>query len=120
MIILSILFQNMMTSVVRLLIHPATWVCVLLAIAPSSSVIDHQEEEVERTELEQQIVPWYANSPGHTVFGEYVGAHWCGPCMSSASPSLDNLKTSNPEEFTFVSFFESSFLKRRLHEFLHK
>ena len=28
--------------------------------------------------------------------------------MSSASPSLDNLKTSNPEEFTFVSFFESS------------
>ena len=28
--------------------------------------------------------------------------------MSSATPSLDNLKTSNPEEFTFVSFFESS------------
>ena len=108
MIILSILFQNTMTSVVRLLIHPATWVCVLLAIAPSSSIIDYQEEEVERTELEQKIVPWYANSPGHTVFGEYVGAHWCGPCMSSASPSLDNLKTSNPEEFTFVSFFESS------------
>ena len=108
MIILSILSQNMMTSVVRLLIHPATWVCVLLAIAPSSSIIDYQEEELERTELEQKIVPWYANSPGHTVFGEYVGAHWCGPCMSSASPSLDNLKTSNPEEFTFVSFFESS------------
>ena len=108
MIILRILSQNMMTSVVRLLIHPATWVCVLLAIAPSSSMIDYQEEELERTELEQKIVPWYANSPGHTVFGEYVGAHWCGPCMSSASPSLDNLKTSNPEEFTFVSFFESS------------
>ena len=108
MIILRILSQNTMTSVVRLLIHPATWVCVLLAIAPSSSIIDYQEEELERTELEQKIVPWYANSPGHTVFGEYVGAHWCGPCMSSASPSLDNLKTSNPEEFTFVSFFESS------------
>ena len=108
MIILSILSQNTMTSVVRLLIHPATWVCVLLAIAPSSSIIDYQEEELERTELEQKIVPWYATSPGPSVFGEYVGAHWCGPCMSSASPSLDNLKTSNPEEFTFVSFFESS------------
>jgi len=108
MIILSILSQNTMTSVVRLLVQPATWVCVLLAIAPSSSLIDYEAEEVERTELEQEIVPWYANSPGHTVFGEYVGAHWCGPCMSSASPSLDNLKTSNPEEFTFVSFFESS------------
>ena len=47
-----------MTSVVRLLIHPATWVCVLLAIAPSSSIIDYQEEELERTELEQKIVPW--------------------------------------------------------------
>ena len=28
--------------------------------------------------------------------------------MSSASPSLDNLKTSNPEDFTYVSFYESS------------
>ena len=28
--------------------------------------------------------------------------------MSSASPSLDNLKNSNPEDFTFVSFFQSS------------
>ena len=108
MIILAVLSQNSMTSVVRLLIHPATWVCVLLAIAPCSSIIDYQEEELQRTELEQKIVPRYATSPGHTVFGEYVGAHWCGPCMSSASPSLDNLKTSNPEEFTFVSFFESS------------
>ena len=43
-----------------------------------------------------------------TVFGEYVGAHWCGPCMSSASPSLNNLKTSNPDDFTYVSFFEGS------------
>ena len=108
MIILAVLSQNSMTSVVRLLIHPATWVCVLLAIAPCSSIIDYQEEELQRTELEQKIVPRYATGPGHTVFGEYVGAHWCGPCMSSASPSLDNLKTSNPEEFTFVSFFESS------------
>ena len=108
MIILTVLSQNTMTSVVRLLIHPATWVCLLLAMAPSSSIIDYQEEELQRTELEQKIVPLYATSPGHTVFGEYVGAHWCGPCMSSASPSLDNLKISNPEEFTFVSFFESS------------
>jgi|TARA_B100001996_G_scaffold315725_1_gene258639 hypothetical protein len=65
-------------------------------------------DDFQRVELEQEAVPWYASSPGHSVFGEYVGAHWCGPCMSSASPSLDNLKTSNPEDFTFVSFFESS------------
>ncbi len=59
-------------------------------------------------ELEKEAAPLFATSPGHTVFGEYVGAHWCGPCMSSASPSLNNLKTSNPEDFTYVSFFEGS------------
>jgi|TARA_B100001094_G_scaffold168553_2_gene163000 hypothetical protein len=67
-----------------------------------------EESIQERQELEQIEAKMFATSPGHPVFGEYVGAHWCGPCMSSASPSLDNLKSSNPEDFTFVSFFESS------------
>ena len=62
----------------------------------------------EREQLKQKEMPLYATSPGHAVFGEYVGAHWCGPCMDSAAPSLDNLKSSNGEDFTFVSFFESS------------
>ena len=55
-----------------------------------------------------EAAPLFASSPGHSVFGEYVGAHWCGPCMSSASPSLNNLKTSNPDDFTYVSFFQGS------------
>ena len=67
-----------------------------------------EEAQQDRQELEQIEAKMFANSPGHPVFGEYVGAHWCGPCMSSASPSLDNLKNSNPEDFTFVSFFQSS------------
>ena len=70
--------------------------------------IDFEEPNSKVNELEKEAVPLFATSPGHTVFGEYVGAHWCGPCMSSASPSLNNLKTSNPEDFTFVSFFEGS------------
>ena len=37
-----------------------------------------------------------------------MGAEWCGPCMSSASPSLSNLKNSNSEDFTFVSFFQAN------------
>ena len=53
-------------------------------------------------------MPRFAVSPGHTVFGEYVGAHWCGPCMGSASPSLVNLKNSNTEDFTYISFFEGA------------
>ena len=109
MIILAIPSEKSMASVVRLLFQPSLWVCILLAATPLSSMIDVPEREnFQRIELEQEALPWYASSPGHSVFGEYVGAHWCGPCMSSASPSLDNLKTSNPEDFTFVSFFESS------------
>ena len=65
-------------------------------------LIDFEETVSKVDELENEAVPLFATSPGHTVFGEYVGAHWCGPCMSSASPSLTNLKTSNPEDFTFV------------------
>jgi hypothetical protein len=80
---------------------------LLLILMPFSGILVIEEIKEEPVELSQVNVPLYATSPGHSVFGEYVGAHWCGPCMSSASPSLDNLKTSNPEDFTFVSFFES-------------
>ena len=109
MIILATPSEKSMASVVRLLLQPSFWVCMILAATPLSSMVDVPEvDDFQRVELDQEAVPWYASSPGHSVFGEYVGAHWCGPCMSSASPSLDNLKTSNPEDFTFVSFFESS------------
>ena len=67
-----------------------------------------EEQTVEREELKVKEMPRFAVSPGHTVFGEYVGAHWCGPCMGSASPSLVNLKTSNAEDFTYISFFEGA------------
>ena len=79
----------------------------MLLSTPFSNFSGYYDNK-ERIELSQIEVPMYAVSPGHTVFGEYVGAHWCGPCMNSASPSLSNLKSTNPEEFTFVSFFESN------------
>lgn len=67
-----------------------------------------EEQTAEKEELAAEDMPRFATSPGHSVFGEYVGAHWCGPCMGSASPSLVNLKNSNSEDFTFVSFFEGA------------
>ena len=67
-----------------------------------------EEQTAEKEELAAEDMPRFATSPGHSVFGEYVGAHWCGPCMSSASPSLVNLKNSNSEDFTYVSFFEGA------------
>ncbi len=87
MIILAIPSEKSMASVVRLLLQPSLWVCVLLAATPLSSIIDVPEvDDFQRTELEQEELPWYASSPGHTVFGEYVGAHWSPPlheqCLS--------------------------------------
>ena len=81
-------------------------VVLLMSFMSASFAYSGNWEAIE--DLEEPFVKMEATSPGHTVFGEYVGAHWCGPCMSSASPSLDNLKTSNPEDFTYVSFYESS------------
>ncbi len=109
MIILAMPFENSMKAVVRLLLQPSLWLCLALIMAPSLAFIQGAEDtDIGRTELDQEPVSLFATSPGHTVFGEYVGAHWCPPCMDSASPSLVNLKSSNPEDFTYVSFFESS------------
>ena len=57
--------------------------------------ISDNDRPIHMEELHEIEAKMLATSPGHPVFGEYVGAHWCGPCMSSASPSLDNLKNSN-------------------------
>ena len=86
----------------------STTLATLVLMLSFTGFLALEEKMPEREQLEDREMPLYATSPGHPVFGEYVGAHWCGPCMNSASPSLDNLKSSNPEDFTFVSFFESS------------
>ena len=86
----------------------STTIAALVVMLSFTSFLAVDDSMSEREQLGQKEISLYATSPGHPVFGEYVGAHWCGPCMSSASPSLDNLKSSNPEDFTFVSFFESS------------
>ena len=83
MIILAPPSEKSMASVVRLLLQPSLWVCIILVATPLSATVDSPEKaDFQRIELEQEVVPWYASSPGHTVFGEYVGAHWCPPCMS--------------------------------------
>ena len=110
MIIRDLISGKSMKKATRQLPTPTFLIFTMLVLAPISSFFPDvaPQPEGERAELEERKMPLFANSPGHTVFGEYVGAHWCPPCMDSASPSLSNLKSSNPEEFTFVSFFESS------------
>jgi len=71
------------------------------------------EDTNVKSELEEEPTQYQATSPGHSVFLEYVGAYWCGPCKS-ASTNMHNLYTTNggggsqSEDFTYVSFYESA------------
>ena len=71
------------------------------------------ENQNTTPELKEEPTEFQANSPGHPVFAEYVGAYWCGPCKTS-STNLDNLYGTNggggtqSEDFTYISFWESA------------
>ena len=82
-------------------------ILVIFTMSLSGIILSDKAVRID-DQLLQSETTFFATSPGHSVFGEYVGAEWCGPCMSSASPSLNNLKSSNPEDFTFVSFFQAN------------
>ena len=98
----------MMEGPTRYGLVSSTTIVTIFLLSSFMVVISDNDRPIHMEELHEIEAKMLATSPGHPVFGEYVGAHWCGPCMSSASPSLDNLKNSNPEDFTFVSFFQSS------------
>ena len=77
----------------------------------SGAAIELSKETLP-TELNDEPVVMEATSPGHPVFAEYMGAHWCGPCHQ-ASANLYNLYGTNggggtqSEDFTYISFWES-------------
>ena len=48
------------------------------------------EDNNSTIELENEPIQFEATSPGHPVFAEYMGAHWCGPCIT-ATNNLKNL-----------------------------
>ena len=70
------------------------------------------DTQTSDSELIEEPTEYQATSPGHPVFAEYMGAHWCGPCIS-ATNNLKNLYNTNggggtqSSDFTFVSFWES-------------
>ena len=84
---------------------------MLLSIFASFGGLIADNEKVV-SELEKEPTEFQATSPGHPVFAEYMGAHWCGPCIT-ATNNLKNLYNTNggggtqSSDFTFVSFWES-------------
>ena len=84
---------------------------MLLSISASFGGLIAQDDNTT-PELADEPVQKEATSPGHPVFAEYMGAHWCGPCIT-ATNNLINLYNTNggggtqSADFTFVSFWES-------------
>ncbi|MCS5535527.1 MAG: hypothetical protein NZ802_06705, partial [Candidatus Poseidoniales archaeon] len=79
----------------------------IMILVSMNGVLDFSEKENETPELLELVQPQFATSPGHVVFAEYVGADWCGPCQNGGSPSMTALNNNFPDEFTFLSYFES-------------
>ena len=79
----------------------------IMILVSMNGVFDFSEKENESPELLELVQPQFATSPGHVVFAEYVGADWCAPCQNGGSPSMTALNTNFPDEFTFLSYFES-------------
>ena len=84
---------------------------MLLSISASFGGLIAQDDNTT-PELADEPVQKEATSPGHPVFAEYMGAHWCGPCIT-ATNNLKNLYNTiggggtQSADFTFVSFWES-------------
>ena len=84
---------------------------MLLSIFASFGGLIADNEEVV-LELEKEPTEFEATSPGHPVFAEYIGAHWCPPCRTT-STNLNSLYNTNggggsqSQDFTYVSFWES-------------
>ncbi len=85
----------------------ALFLTTIMILMSLSGLVDNQENQNESPEALTLVEPQYATSPGHSVFAEYMGAYWCGPCIT-ASSNLHSLSGSNGDEFTYVSFWESS------------
>ena len=82
-------------------------IATIMVLVSMNGVLDFSEIENETPELLEQTEPQFATSPGHSVFAEYVGADWCAPCQNGGSPSMSALNNNFPDEFTFLSYFES-------------
>lgn len=57
---------------------------------------------------DERVISRAATSPGHSVFAEYYGADWCPPCQNGGSPSHHALKSNFPDDYVYISYFESN------------
>ena len=57
---------------------------MLISILASFGGLVAENENII-SQLADEPVEMEATSPGHPVFAEYMGAHWCGPCITATN-----------------------------------
>ena len=58
---------------------------VALFLGSIALTIVTENSDISASYLTEKPTVSEAQSPGHTVFAEYVGAHWCGPCHGASN-----------------------------------
>ena len=69
------------------------------------AIVTENAQQSNPVLLDEPNISKAPQSPGHVVWAEYVGADFCGPCMGSASPSINELKNEHPDEVVFISHY---------------
>ena len=87
---------------------------VALFLGSIALTIVTENSDISASRLTEKPTVSEAQSPGHTVFTEYVGAHWCGPCHG-ASNALHDLYVTNGGGGTQSEDFHLTFPFINLH-----
>jgi hypothetical protein len=84
-------------------------VLMLLSITASlsSMIVDSENESTGLVkEVEEKYAP---NSPGHTVFAQYITSDNCGFCYQYGSPGHHQAKSSLPDEYVYISYHSANY-----------
>ena len=87
----------------------STALTLLLVLMSMGAFVEPFTDESEPIPLAKEPVVLDAPSPGHVVLAEYIGGQNCPPCYGYASPDLKSLRSSNPDEFVYISYIASSY-----------
>ena len=82
---------------------------IMMIVMSMSGILEMNEFELDRKELQQEPAALYATSPGHVVFAQYITSTNCGFCMDYGSPGHNQLKNNFPDDYVYISLHSASY-----------
>ncbi len=65
--------------------------------------------EEESSPMEELLIQNAPSDPGHTVFAQYITSDNCSFCYAYGSPAHNQVKTSLPDRYVYISYHSASF-----------